>query len=192
MGIIFREHLRDFNMDELRRRILDELRVPAEMRTKWGIQCRHPTKELRRRRIKNGIYFQCLDCGSSVGVAQSKNFATLNSPEWDTLLETKFENLRKSFFDRVTAAAASEQKKKEEAWQSLYHRHVTLMSPLWKLLREKVKERCLGVCEGCMDRPVEHVHHKTYDHLGNELLFELVGLCVECHEKIHPHMREGV
>jgi hypothetical protein len=29
------------------------------------------------------------------------------------------------------------------------------------------------------------VHHLNYDHWKDELLFELVALCFDCHRKVH-------
>jgi predicted HNH restriction endonuclease len=29
------------------------------------------------------------------------------------------------------------------------------------------------------------VHHMTYDHLGNEPLADLMGLCPDCHKEVH-------
>jgi hypothetical protein len=67
-----------------------------------------------------------------------------------------------------------------EDWYNFY-----LKSDAWKLKRRKVRDRCGGVCEGCRDHPVTQVHHLTYEHVGNELLYELVGLCDACHERAH-------
>jgi 5-methylcytosine-specific restriction endonuclease McrA len=69
-----------------------------------------------------------------------------------------------------------------EFWAK-YNAHVG--SELWADLRRRVLARCKGVCEGCGLRPAVQVHHLSYDHLGDELLFELVGVCMVCHEKSH-------
>jgi hypothetical protein len=34
-------------------------------------------------------------------------------------------------------------------------------------------------------RPAEHVHHLSYDHWRDELLWELVAACRKCHERAH-------
>lgn len=39
-------------------------------------------------------------------------------------------------------------------------------------------------CEATKDL---HVHHHTYDRLGNERLSDLVGLCVPHHDAVHAH-----
>jgi hypothetical protein len=68
-------------------------------------------------------------------------------------------------------------------WWTWYNSY--LQSDDWKVKRRKVYDRCRGLCEGCRDRPVTQVHHLTYVHVGDELLYELVGLCDDCHEKAH-------
>ena len=49
-----------------------------------------------------------------------------------------------------------------------------------------VVARCGGLCEQCKKAPIEHVHHTTYQHLGEEGLEDVVGLCFHCHQKQHP------
>jgi DnaB-like helicase N terminal domain len=60
-----------------------------------------------------------------------------------------------------------------------------LRSDEWRAKRRLVMDRCGGLCEGCRNAPVSEVHHLTYEHVGDELLFELVGLCRECHQRVH-------
>ena len=62
-----------------------------------------------------------------------------------------------------------------------------LLSPEWKRRRKLVIERCSGLCEGCMERRAQEVHHFTYKNFGNEFLFELVALCEPCHSRSHSH-----
>jgi hypothetical protein len=73
-----------------------------------------------------------------------------------------------------------------DAWmskRSRYHRY--LRSPKWKERRKKVLERAEDRCEGCRAAKPTEVHHLNYDHVGDELLYELVALCRDCHEKAH-------
>lgn len=73
-------------------------------------------------------------------------------------------------------------------WWEWYNDY--LSSEEWKLRRSKVMTRCLGLCEGCLDNHASQVHHLTYEHVGEEFLFELVGLCASCHDRLHhkePH-----
>lgn len=60
-----------------------------------------------------------------------------------------------------------------------------LRSDAWRRLRARVLQRAKGTCEGCLERAAEHVHHLTYEHIGNEFAFELRALCEPCHHRIH-------
>jgi 5-methylcytosine-specific restriction endonuclease McrA len=65
-----------------------------------------------------------------------------------------------------------------------------LSSREWAMKRSRVIDREKCICQGCGDEPIEHVHHLTYTHIFDELLFELVGLCESCHRRAHwinPH-----
>ena len=70
-----------------------------------------------------------------------------------------------------------------EARQKVYRRY--LASDAWQRRRSRVLQRAGGRCEGCGEHPATEVHHLTYDHVGDEFLFELVALCSECHRRIH-------
>ena len=59
-----------------------------------------------------------------------------------------------------------------------------LKSKAWSETREKFFEQFGRLC--ICGYPATQVHHKTYDNIGKEnLLTELVGLCDECHRKVH-------
>ena len=61
---------------------------------------------------------------------------------------------------------------------------VYLASPEWRLKRKAVLDRCHYVCEGCGTQSACEVHHLTYNHWKHEFLFELVGLCRACHQRL--------
>jgi len=61
-----------------------------------------------------------------------------------------------------------------------YHKY--LASREWAVKKQAVRERCGGVCERCTARPMDHVHHLTYERIGAERLEDLQGLCEQCHE----------
>lgn len=55
----------------------------------------------------------------------------------------------------------------------------------WTRTRAKVLERAEYVCEGCRERRATQVHHLNYDDpRGEEMLFNLVALCADCHDKL--------
>ena len=65
----------------------------------------------------------------------------------------------------------------------VYHRYLKTRD--WRYKRDLVFERENGLCQGCKSEPIEEVHHLTYIHIFDELLYELVGLCENCHRKAH-------
>ena len=56
-----------------------------------------------------------------------------------------------------------------------------LLSTGWQMRRQLVMARQRWICEGCGSARAVDIHHLTYAHFGNELLFELVALCRPCH-----------
>lgn len=183
---------------QVARQTLDEMGAPEAWRSESGdyIHCKHPRKELRLRTIqgnRTALFFQCLVCGQSAGGgAQTKTLANVaGAGRWDTELEQHFRTFRERFHEvcraNVDAATVAEQ----EDWQARYAAHVNPENPAWQRIRTKVLERCGGVCEGCLEKPVVHVHHLTYAHLGHELLFELRGVCRDCHRVLHPDRFQG-
>ena len=63
-----------------------------------------------------------------------------------------------------------------------------LLCPEWKKKRKLIIQRD-KICQGCLDAPIHEVHHLTYKNVGNELMFELVGLCRECHSRCHQEYK---
>lgn len=76
-----------------------------------------------------------------------------------------------------------QREEQNEIWWQRYN--VYLQSPEWRKRRRLVFKRCGGFCEGCGLHPATQVHHLTYEHMGNEFLWELRGICSVCHMRIH-------
>jgi hypothetical protein len=68
---------------------------------------------------------------------------------------------------------------------------VYLASPHWQAFRPRVFEAQrvrLGrnMCELCgKEDPPFHVHHLTYERLGNELIEDCQVICEPCHDELH-------
>lgn len=62
-------------------------------------------------------------------------------------------------------------------------------SRTWKLKRREVLKRDNKQCQTCLSGENLEVHHKTYEHLGNEPLEDLITLCKHCHEAITSSIR---
>jgi len=60
-----------------------------------------------------------------------------------------------------------------------------IKSPEWRLKRTEALSYYGKKCNECNRTHDLHVHHKTYERLGNELMLDLEVLCEECHYKRH-------
>jgi len=59
------------------------------------------------------------------------------------------------------------------------------LSEKWKLRRIWALRRDTYACQQCGSQFRPEVHHKTYAHVRNEPLKDLITLCHACHEKKH-------
>lgn len=144
------------------------------------LPCAHSRKHLTYRPDVNGnprYQNQCPDCGIGVGnfiaIAVARQSGPLNSlPKFDDSLE------------EIVYARQREVKDAERAqWWAWYNEY--LKSDAWRAKACLVHKRAKGTCEGCLSRPSTQVHHLSYEHAGDELLWELVAVCDECHERAH-------
>lgn len=81
---------------------------------------------------------------------------------------------------------------KNQYFWDLYREY--LKSEKWEAKRRMVMTRDRNLCQGCLTAEATQVHHKTYDRVFDEPLFDLVAICKDCHEKIHdgrPWMERG-
>lgn len=62
-----------------------------------------------------------------------------------------------------------------------------LKSDKWQEVRKAKAKEQNYTCERChkVIKKGFHIHHKTYAHLGNEPLSDLMFLCEDCHKEIH-------
>lgn len=143
--------------------------------------CSHATARVRKKRTaSNGwsLRKQCDHCGAGVGpVLRQAGFVLSEVPEFDEELERRW---RRLYSQRIEDRRAD-----FFEWYNAY-----LRSPEWKHRRQLVLKRDNFICQGCLEQPATMVHHLTYEHVGNELLWELQSICDDCHEKAHPEKHE--
>lgn len=69
-----------------------------------------------------------------------------------------------------------------------YDRHrAYLATPQWQVKRKGALERANYKCQLCCNKNKLHVHHNTYDRLGNEAISDLIVLCEKCHSHHHGY-----
>jgi hypothetical protein len=149
-------------------------------------RCRHPRVEARVRVNAAGRRYyqrQYLDCAEAVGtqIASASALAGGHEPppfEEESLAQSRAETRR--FYAEQAVA-------RKQAWWDWYDAY--LLTEAWRTKRVQVLKRDNGLCQGCLKRQATQVHHLTYDHVGDELLFELASICDECHERAHARGR---
>lgn len=92
------------------------------------------------------------------------------------------EELYESYCNKQTEQRKQEYlKKRNERLDELSNYYKT---DKWKAKRLKVLERDNYTCKACETNKATQVHHLSYHFFANEPLFDLVSVCVPCHEKI--------
>lgn len=67
-----------------------------------------------------------------------------------------------------------------------------LRSPAWRALRIEHRNTYGETCCLCEEKDKRtHLHHLTYERVGNEQLTDLARLCGNCHRMIHTLERRG-
>lgn len=156
----------------------------ADCEEEGGDACRHLNPVMRRRTRRNGspaFIFQCEECGEVLSepvrrVVAERLAGDRGLTPFD---EAALQELR----SEQSAARAEDSETRAQAARESYR--VYLGSSEWKRRRDLVMKRCNAVCEGCGSAPAVEVHHLTYEHVQNEFLWELVGLCKACHDRVH-------
>lgn len=156
-------------------------------------ECDHSeATELRIYTARNGAEHyrpQCLACGRPAGQNVPKSSVEGEKlVRFDLSIVAKYEESRKNERDNILRKHLTKDNYENLRFSDRYKLHMA--SDKWRAVRKKVIARCNNLCEGCGDSPVNEVHHKTYDNLGHEFLFELLGLCKKCHERLHEDGEE--
>ena len=189
--------------------IMEALPQPRSIRRKWHFpsldidsreiftevarqqHCEHLRQEPRVALQSDGKPFyriQCPDCGQKLSnqLPHSSVPNRERCPRWNEELYQRHLLGRNTAIEQSRAAAIARRKAE---WRAVYRRY--LASADWQSVRERVLRRAWGTCEGCLEAPATEVHHRTYAHVGDELLFELVAICRPCHERLHPKSANG-
>ncbi len=166
-------------------------------------KCTHKIKELKERTISGGsiqYIYQCTKCGRPQGGAIKRDKAfKLNSgnkptsfnqelyESWESEQGKEFSALheaRETEQNKLANYFGVEEKRDKEKFFTFYKEH--LKTNKWQIIREKVFKRANNICEGCLEEKATQVHHLDYRNVGDELLFQLVAICDNCHDKCHP------
>ena len=147
----------------------------------------HEKTEWRRRLTVGGGYQtrqQCLNCGYILGQPRKRQNDDELLKEADMTARDAYDAKRSHDYEAIRVKHARRQRDKETSWFKEHNEY--LNSSAWKEKRKLVLKRAAGTCEGCGISPPVEVHHRTYENWKLEFLFELVAVCNECHQRLHP------
>ena len=165
---------------------VEEAREVAEWRERHG-QCHHANSVRVQCLISNGgvqVRHQCSDCGIAFGQPEKQSSHTKGLPFFDNDLWRTKEQEKNEPIKTIRDRHQKLKERKEDSWWQNYNR--LLLTPEWAAKRSLIFKRESSVCEGCGQKPAVEVHHKTYQHVGHEFLFELAAVCIDCHNRLHP------
>lgn len=161
-------------------------------------RCQCANTKLRRRTLKNGsiqYVYQCLSCGKATskaiksseaekinGGSDFENFDNSIEDNWYKKYQEGLKKIKDKYGSLIDNAEEL-RKQKDDAFFRKYTEY--LDSDKWHNKRRKVLTRANFICEGCLENEATQVHHLTYEHVFDELIFELVALCESCHDFIH-------
>jgi hypothetical protein len=131
----------------------------------------------------------CVECGKTIGAAFKQEPTDRELPEIDPSVIRAYEDSRTRVLEAIKTKHRNIQERRESSWNENYEKYIN--SDEWKEKRSIVLKRANFVCEGCAKNTATEVHHLTYRHFGDELLFELVAVCRACHEKVHQGHSDG-
>jgi len=160
---------------------MNEHEKPAQCKT----GCGGTDIRMTLRILKNGTpnhHWQCRQCGRSQTGAVRKALALKMDPnpiDWDAGIIERYDNAWQARYAQAREAKRDERRR--------WYNEVYLKSPEWRTLRAKRLGFDRGVCQGCLEAPATQVHHRTYNNIGDELLYQLISLCRPCHEKAHKN-----
>lgn len=157
----------------------DEALQAELLRTVHSPMCKGPKPLLCQRVNVQGVVipgWQCQNCGSWKAVKKiyvGDALATL--PEYRS-------GIHEQLFADLDAKLQKEKSESRHRWWAQYNDY--LRSDKWRSKRASVLKRDGYLCQACLSRRASQAHHKTYDHVFDEPLFDLVAVCEQCHERI--------
>jgi 5-methylcytosine-specific restriction endonuclease McrA len=168
--------------------------------SKIGKCCRNSDPQVYELELSNGTInyrFVCNNCHDntksikkdlalSIGIFAKAKLSDINELKYKNYqynLYSEFHKLKQELISIVIEKRNEEFEKKRIEHTEKYHEY--LRTEKWKGKREKVLKRDNNLCQACLINKATEVHHKTYEKIFDEPLFDLVSLCHPCHSKLH-------
>lgn len=154
--------------------------------------CNHTETELRRRTHSNStVHFvvQCLRCGTALRSCAKTSKEVHDAHALQEQIPDFDESLKETFYQQARREHTSKRETERAEWFVWYNDY--LCSDEWYEKRQAVLKRDGYLCQGCRKQRASEVHHLSYEHVGEEYIFELVSLCTECHGKLTEDRQNG-
>ena len=138
------------------------------------------TRNGARRLVK-----QCLICGCKKSGSYKLNSVKDISkiPDFDNLKYDLEMKKREDFYNQYYKDLKKAKDDKQTEWWQMYSNY--LKTEKWKNKRNAILLRDKYICQGCLRPNANEVHHLTYDNVTDELAFQLISLCSDCHNRVH-------
>ena len=160
--------------------------------------CDHSRSFFAVRTLSNGqlrYVKQCEVCGSQLETLTKTSAKAIQIDLGDDVFSPWDETRSDRYWARRRAEEHEwrerQRREEQEAWLDRHNAY--LQSDDWRqrrLARFAIdRGRCQAKLPGCTGI-ASQVHHLTYDHWGNEPLFDLASVCRPCHESITRMDRE--
>jgi 5-methylcytosine-specific restriction endonuclease McrA len=140
--------------------------------------------ERRFQTKSNGVVIhvmQCNKCGKYTSNKIKKDGS--NVPELDFDLIRRNRDATNRHFEAIKYGKTLDTTT-QQAVSAKDDYRIYLQSDEWKAKRRLIIERD-KICQGCLGDKIDDVHHLTYENVKNEFAFELIGLCRDCHSRLH-------
>lgn len=147
--------------------------------------CNHENMRTVFRILENGTEqwgTQCLGCGQWRAVRKA-SLAGRPAFEFEQSIQSEWFVKLDEYYEKQRQASLAGYQSKQEEWFKEHEAY--LQTDAWQAKRQAVLLRAQGICEGCRQAPATIVHHLSYKHWKDELLFELAAVCSGCHDRAH-------
>ena len=149
-------------------------------------ECLHESTILTRRTKTNGavcVAKQCTVCGASRGEVAKSQYNLDALPSFNEALNP---NWRQEQYLAQKYQLDHERRTRTGEWWESYKKY--LNSRHWERISKSVIQRD-KYCQCCLLAPAEQSHHISYESFnkhGISFAVECVGVCIKCHDKLHP------
>jgi len=145
--------------------------------------CRHTNTQVRYKKFSNGTKHLCTQCMTCGTMPEGTRWLPQDGIDINEVQE--FDAAIAEQWLKARNGAIQVKLRREKLDRHLEYERYIRESDNWWAIRTKVMKRDDHLCQGCLEEAATDVHHKSYIHLYDEILFDLIAVCRKCHGKIH-------